>query len=112
MDPSMDLSIDHQAEATHLTLHIIPEQITETTATQVTTTHTTHTTDKATTETTTGREATNKTKDMNRETKTTKTGMITIKIEIGLTTEGDRTNTNTTEINTKHRSSSSSWTRT
>ena len=36
---------------------------------------------------------------MNRETKITKTGMITIKTETGLTTEGDQTNTNTTETN-------------
>ena len=112
MDPSMDLSIDHQTETTHLTLHIILDQITETTVTPVTMTHTTCTTDKATTETTIGAEATNPTRDMNRETKTTKTGMITIKIEIGSTTEGDRPNTNTTEINTKHKSSSSSRTRT
>ena len=89
MDPSTDLLIDHQAETTHLTLHTILDQITETTATPVIMTHTTLTTDKATTETTTGTEATNRTKDMNRKTKTTKTGMITIKIEIGLTTEGD-----------------------
>ena len=31
--------------------------------------------------------------------------LTTIKIEIGLTTEGDQININTTEINTKHRSS-------
>ena len=103
----MDLLIDHQAETTHLTLHIILDQITETTATPVTMTCTT---DKATTETTIETEATNTTRDMNRETKATKTGMITIKIEIGLTTEGDRTNTNITEINTRHKSSLSSRT--
>ena len=57
----MDLLIDHQAETAHLTLHIILDQITETTATPVTVTCTTRTTDKATTETTTGTEATNKT---------------------------------------------------
>ena len=45
---------------------------------------------------------------MNREARTTRAGMTTIKIEIGSTTEGDQTNINTTEINTKHRSSSNS----
>ena len=49
---------------------------------------------------------------MNREIKITKTGMITIKIETGLTIEEDLTNTNTTETNTKHRSSSNSQIRT
>ena len=34
---------------------------------------------------------------MIREIKTTKTGMITTKIETGLTIEEDQTNTNTTE---------------
>ena len=37
--------------------------------------------------------------------------MITTKIDIGLTTEEDQTNTNTTEINTRHKSSSNSQTR-
>ena len=57
-----------------------------------------------------GTEITNNNQDMNRETKTTQTGMTIIKIEIGttitrtdtgLTTEGDQTNINTTETNTK-----------
>ena len=46
-----------------------------------------HTTGRATTEITTETEVTNTTRDMNKETKTTKTGMITIKIETGLTIE-------------------------
>ena len=37
--------------------------------------------------------------------------MITTKIEIGLTTEGDQTNTNTTETNTRYKSSLNSQTR-
>ena len=48
---------------------------------------------------------------MSKEIQTTKTGMITTKIEIGLTTEEDQTNTNTTEINTRHKSPSNSQTR-
>ena len=109
MDPSTDLLIDHQVEINHLTPHIILDQITELTAIPVAMIQTT---DKATTEITIETKATNTTRDMNREIKTTKTGMITIKIEIGSTTEGDRTNTNTTEINTRHKSSSNSRTRT
>ena len=57
-------------------------------------------------------EDTNNNQDMNREARTTRTGMTTIKIEIGLTTEEDQINTNTTEINTKHRSSLNSQIRT
>ena len=86
-----------------------PEQITETTATLVTMIHTT---DRATTEITTETEVTNTTQDTNKGTKITKTGMITIKIETGLTIEEGRTNTNTTETNTRHKSSSNSLTRT
>ena len=56
-----------------------------------------HTTDKATTETTAETEDTSNNRDMIREIKTTKTGMITTKIETGLTIEEDQTNTNTTE---------------
>ena len=52
------------------------------------------------------------TQDMNREVKTTKTGMITIKIETGLTTEEDLTNTSITGTNPKHKSSSNSQART
>ena len=62
----------------------------------------------------------NNNQDTNRETKTTQTGMTIIKIEIGttitktdtgLTTEGDQTNINTTETNTKPKSSSNSQTK-
>ena len=49
---------------------------------------------------------------MNREIKITKAGMITTKIETGLTIEEDQTNTNTIETSTRHRSSLSSQTRT
>ena len=104
----MDLSTDLQAGTAHLIPHIILEQITETT---VTPGAITHTTDKDTTGTTIETEDTNITQDMNRETKTTRTGMIIIKIETGSTTEGDQTNINTTEINQKHKSSLSSLTR-
>ena len=41
MDPSMDLSTDLQVGTAHLILHIILDQITETTAIPATTTHTT-----------------------------------------------------------------------
>ena len=107
----MGLSIDHLVETTHSTLHKILDLVTETTTTQVAMTHTTPTADKATTETTTGTEATSRTRDTSKEIRTTKTGMITTKIEIGLTTEGDQTNTNTTETNTRHKSSLNSQTR-
>ena len=105
----MDLLIDRQVETTHLTLHIILDQITKITATPVTMIHTT---DKATTKITTETKATSTTRDMNKEIKATKTGMITTKIEIGSTIEEDRTNTNTTETNTRHKSSSNSRIRT
>ena len=71
-----------------------------------------HTTDKATTETTAETEGTSNNQETNREIKITKTGMITTKIETGLTIEEDQTNTNTTETNTKHRSSLNSRIRT
>ena len=65
---------------------------------------TTHTTDRATTKTTIETEDTNKIQDMTKETRTTKTGMITIKTETGLTTGDDQTDTNTTETNQKLKS--------
>ena len=108
MDCSMDLLTDLQAETTHLTPQIILDQVTETTATLTMT----HTTDRNTTETTIETEDTNTIQDMNREAKTTKTGMITIKIETGLTTEEDQTNTSITGTNLKHKSSSNFQTRT
>ena len=49
MDPSTDLSTDLQAETAHLTLQIMLNQVTETTATPATMTHTL---DRDTTETT------------------------------------------------------------
>ena len=72
-------------------------------------------------ETTTGTETISNNQDMNRETKTTQTGMTIIKIEIGMnttktdtgsTTEGDQTSINTTETNTKLKLSSNSQTKT
>ena len=99
----MDLSTDLQAGTAHLTPHIILDQITETTT--ATPAAMTRTTDKDTTGTTIETGDTNITQDMNRETKTTKTGMITIKIETGLKTEEDQTNINTTETNQRHKSS-------
>ena len=50
-------------------------------------------------------EDTNNYQDTNREARITRTGLTTIKIEIDLTTGEDQINTNTTGINTKHRSS-------
>ena len=77
----------------------------------------TATTDRTTAETMAETEITNNNLDMNREIRTTQTGMTITKIEIGmtiikietgLTTEGDQTNINTTETNTKLKSSSNS----
>ena len=96
MDPTIDLSADPQVGTAHLILHIILDQTIETTATPAAMTHTI---DRDSTGTTIEAGDTNTTKDTSREIKTTKTGMITIKIDTGLTTEGDQTNTNTTEIN-------------
>ena len=80
----------------------------------------TATTDRTTTETMAETEITNNNQDMNREIRTTQTGMTIPKIEIGMTiimietgsTTGDQTNINTTETNTKHKSSSNSQTKT
>ena len=56
-------------------------------------------------------EITNNNQDTNREIRTTQTGMTITKIETGSTTEGDQTNINTTETNTKPKSSSNSQTK-
>ena len=56
-------------------------------------------------------EITSNNKDTNKEIRTTQTGMTITKIETGLTTEGDQTNTNTTETNTKPKSSLNSQTK-
>ena len=64
-----------------------------------------------TAETTAETEITNNNKDTNREIRTTQTGMTITKIETGSTTEGDQTNINTTENNTKPKSSSNSQTK-
>ena len=77
------------------------------------------TTDRTTAETTAETEITNNNQDMNREIRTTQTGITITKIEIGTkiikieiasTTEGDQTNINTTE--TKLKSSLNSQTKT
>ena len=98
----MDLSTDHHTEIIHSTHHKILDQITEVTATPAAMIHKI---DKASTETTAETEDTNNNQYTNREARPTRTGMTTIKIEIGLTTEQDQTNINTTDISTKHRSS-------
>ena len=89
---------DHQTEAIHLTHHKILDLITEVTATP---TVMIHAIDKASTGTTAETEVINNNQDTNREIKTTKTGMITTKIETGSTIEEDRTNTST--IETQHK---------
>ena len=100
----MDLLTDLQAGTVHITPHLILDQIIEIITT--TPTATTHTADKATTETTIETEDTNITQNTTKETRTTKIGMITIRIETGLTTEGDQTNINITGTNQKCKSSS------
>ena len=87
----------------------ILDLITEVTTTPVTMTLTT---DRITTEITAETQDTSNNQDTNREIRVTRTGMKTIKIETGLTTEEDQTNTNITETNTKHRSSLNSQIRT
>ena len=106
----MDLSTGLQAGTVLITLHLILDQITEITTAIPTTMI--HTTDRATTETTIETEDTNITQDMTKETRITKTGMITIKIETGLTTEDDQINTSTIETSQKHKSSSNTQIRT
>ena len=79
------------------------------------------TTDRTTTETMAETETTNNNPGMNREIRTTQTGMTITKIEIGMTiirietcstTEEDQTNINTTGTNTKLKSSLNSQTKT
>ena len=81
----------------------------------------TATTDRTTTETMAETEVTSNNQGMNREIKTSQTGMTITKIEIGMTiimietgstTEEDQTNTNTTGTNTKRKSSLNSQTKT
>ena len=114
----MDHSTDHQAKIIHSIHHKILDQDTETAITQATMTATR---DRATTKTTAETEITNNNQGMNREIRTTQTGMTITKIEVGMTiirietgstTEGDQTNINTTGTNTKPKSSSNSQTKT
>ena len=104
----MDLSTDLQAEVVHITCHSILDQISET----ITITPEIMTTDRDTTETTIETDHTNKTPDMTRGIRTNRTGLKTLRTDRGLTTEDDLINTNTTEINLKHKSHSNSQTET
>ena len=70
------------------------------------------TTDRTTTETMAETEVTSNNLGMNREIRTTQTGMTITKIGTGSTTEEDETNTNTTGTNTKLKSSLDSQTKT
>ena len=103
-DKSFNGSFDRSASR-NLILHIILDQVTET----ITPTTMILTTDKGTTGITIETEDTNTPQDTNKEVTTTRTGMAIIKIETGLTAEGNLTNTNTTETTTetnqKHKSS-------
>ena len=87
----------------------ILDQITEAAITQITMTGTT---DRTTTETMAETEVTSNNRGMNREIRTTQTGMTITKIETGSKTEEDQTNTNTTGTNTKLKSSLNSQTKT
>ena len=78
----MDHSTDHQAKIIHSIHHKILDQVTEAAITQATTTATT---DGTTTETMAETETTNNNQGMNREIRTTQTGMTITKIEIGMT---------------------------
>ena len=100
VDRSMD-PLRHPQVGTARTIpHLIPDQISEMTmGTRVRTIRT----DKTSAETTVETEGKNKLTGLNREIIAFKTGTATTKTEIGFTTEGDQTNTNTTEINPEHR---------
>ena len=102
-------STNHHKEIILSTHHTILDQITEITVTPVARTTKI---DKVSTETTLEVRDTNKHRDTIRETNTTSTDMTITKIETGLITEEDQTNTNTIGINIKHRSFSNSQTKT
>ena len=117
MDPGTDHSTDRQGKIIHSAHHKTLDQITEAATTQTTMMATT---DRLTAETMAETGVTNNNQDTKREIRTTQTGMTTTKIEIGMTTikietgsttEGDQTNINTTETNTKLKSSSNSRTK-
>ena len=78
---------DHQAKIIHSIHHKILDQITEAAITQATMTATT---DRTTTKTMAETEITNNNQDMNREIRTTQTGMTITKIEIGYDNNQDR----------------------
>ena len=103
----MDHLTDHQAKIIHSIHHKTLDQITEAAITQTTMTATT---DRTTTKTMAETEVTSNNQGMNREIRTSQTGMTIAKIEIGTaiitietgsTTEEDQTNINTTGTNTK-----------
>ena len=99
---------DHQAKIIHSIHHKILDQVTEAAITQATMMATIV---RTIAETMAETEITDNNQDMNREIRTTQTGMTITKIETGSTTEGDQTNINTTEPNTKPKSSFNSQTK-
>ena len=90
-DPGTVLLTGHHKETTRSIHHKLLDQITEVT---VTPTMKIHKINKASTETTAEIEGISNNQDTNRENRTTRTGMRTTKIETGLTTGEDQTNTN------------------
>ena len=82
MDPGTDHLTDHHAKITHSIHHKILDQVTEAAITQATMMATP---DRTTTETMAETEITNNNQGMNREIKTTQTGLTIKKIEIGMT---------------------------
>ena len=110
MDLSTDPSTGLSAGTVPITPHLILDQITE--KVTATPTATILITDRATMETTIETEDTSITQDMTKGTKVTRTGMITIKIGIGLTTEDNQTNFSTSGTSQKCKSSSKTQIRT
>ena len=101
MDLSADPLTDLPTDTTHTIHQTILDQISETIADTWATMKIIKT-DKISTGTTTETEGTSRTHGMTRG-MGFRTGMTTIKIEIGLIREDDQTNTNTTETNPEHR---------
>ena len=97
----MDPLTEHPAETIHTIHHTILDQISEIIADTQAAMKITKT-GKVSTETTIEAEGTNRTQGMTRE-MGFRTGMTTTKIEIGLITEDNQTNINTTETSPEHR---------
>ena len=97
MDPSTDPLTDLQVEAAHTLHHIILDQISEAIVDIQATPKITKI-DRISTGTTIETEVTNRTYGTTRG-MGFKTGMTTTKVEIGLKTEDDQTNTNTIDSN-------------